>query len=348
MRIGVICPSEIALRRFMPALKKIDDAVFVGVGLASRQERQGIDDEQYKDFEYKRNRQYEKANKFINEYGGEIFESYENVVTSDKIDAIYIPLPPALHYKWAKKALENGKHVLLEKPFTVSLADTVSLVKIAGNRDLALHENYMFAFHSQMNYIEQVISSGEIGDIRLFRLSFGFPMRESNDFRYNRELGGGALLDAGGYTMKYAAMLLGDSAKVVYSNLNSIAGLDVDMYGSGVMVNDKGTVAQLAFGMDNDYKCELEVWGSRGTLYTNRVLTAPVGYNPTIIISKNGIRKEIKLEADDTFEKSIHHFLNCIVDKNLRYENYSAIIKQARNVERFKELSLDSADKMIN
>lgn len=339
MKIGVICPSEIANRRFMPALEKIDGVEFAGVGVCSRQERQGLEKESDKTFECIKKEQYKRALVFVDKYGGDIFDSYEEVVTSDKIDAVYIPLPPALHYRWAKVALEHGRHVLLEKPFTTSVSDTMSLVDISEKNNLAVHENYMFMFHSQLDFIDKIIDSGEIGDVRLFRISFGFPMRDSNDFRYKKELGGGALLDAGGYTIKYATRLLGDSAKVVQAKLNGLHPFDVDIYGSGVMVNDNGCVAHLAFGMDNDYKCELEVWGSKGTIYTNRVLTAPSDYKPEIIISKNGCKERVELAPDDTFKKSIKEFLKCISSQNARRDNIKAILKQARHVEEFQKLS---------
>ena len=165
-------------------------------------------------------------------------------------------------------------------------------------------------------------------------MSFGFTMRERNDFRYVQALGGGALMDAGGYVIKYAYRLLGDSAKIVYAQLNDIAGFEVDMFGSGVLVNDEGTAAQIAFGMDNAYKCELEVWGSKGCLTTGRILTAPAGFEPTVTIRTD--REEVrKLPSDDAFKKSIEYFVKCIENKADRIENYSVINNQAQLVENF-------------
>ena len=82
--------------------------------------------------------QREKAQEFITLYGGEIYDSYEKLVTAERIDAVYIPLPPALHFKWAKKALEAGKHVLVEKPSTVCAKDTAELAALAEEKGLKL------------------------------------------------------------------------------------------------------------------------------------------------------------------------------------------------------------------
>jgi NAD-dependent oxidoreductase involved in siderophore biosynthesis len=111
----------------------------------------------------------------LDQYGGKLYNGYEEIATSSDIDALYIPLPPSLHFKWAKMALEHGKHVLVEKPSTTEASDTKELVEIASEHGLALHENYMFTFHEQLDAIEEIIRNGEIGDIRLYRISFASP-----------------------------------------------------------------------------------------------------------------------------------------------------------------------------
>lgn len=339
MNIGVICPSEIALRRFMPALQSFEDVKFIGIGVSSVEERFGPVETLSEEQQIVLDWDYARAKVFIENYGGAIFDSYEALVSSDEIDAVYIPLPPALHFKWTKTALEYGKHVLVEKPSTISFADTKELVRIASDKNLALHENYMFAFHSQLDEIDEIIKSGEIGDVRLYRIYFGFPLRAANDFRYNKTLGGGALIDAGGYTLKYANRLLGPTAKFRFAQKNYIDGFEVDMYGAGALTNDDGHTVQIAFGMDNSYKCELEVWGSHGCLTTGRVLTAPAGFAPTVIIRKGSVDEERMLSADDAFGKSIRRFLDCVCDSDARVNNYKEIVRQAEMVEEFSRLA---------
>ncbi|MBO4500424.1 MAG: Gfo/Idh/MocA family oxidoreductase [Bacteroidaceae bacterium] len=328
-RIGIICPSEIAFRRFLPALKEAGCFEYAGVAIANKEEFAGASDEILA-------KERSKAQSFKDNYGGKIFEGYRNLIESEETDAVYLPLPPGLHYKWAKAALDAGKHILVEKPCTTSLTDTQNLLKEAGTKYLAVHENYMFAFHDQLKAVNAIVDSGEIGDVRLYRISFGFPLRAQNDFRYNKDLGGGALLDCGGYTLKYASMLLGPTAKMTYAQSNNIVGFSVDMYGSAALVNDRGVTAQVAFGMDHNYKCELEVWGSKGTIYTNRILTAPAGYVPEVVIRKGNEEEKRSLPADDAFKKSILHFSSCIDDQTTRKENYQTLLRQAKLVEDFK------------
>lgn len=341
IRIGIICPSEIAFRRFMPALKKVEGKIqFAGIGYASPDEWFGdisiIPSEAIK---AQQERERSKAQIFIDAYEGMIYDGYQRLIESAEIDAVYLPLPPALHYKWAKMALEKGKHVFVEKPSTTCLADTDELINIAVEKNLALHENYMFVYHDQLKALDDVVKSGEIGDVRLYRISFGFPLRQKNDFRYNKALGGGALLDAGGYTMKYANYLLGDTARVTTAQVNNIDGYEVEMFGSCTMVNNKGLTAQLAFGMDNDYKCEVEIWGSKGSITSNRILTAPEGFVPSYTIKKNQEFETRSLPSDDAFLKSILRFEQCIQLESVRKENYKILHHQESLVEQFKELT---------
>lgn len=333
IKIGVICPSEIAFRRFMPALKKSESFEFVGISAATENDwsENGI--------EKVIPTEKEKAEKFINEYGGKLFEGYKSLISSEEIDAVYLPLPPALHYKWGKLALENGKHVFIEKPFTSAIENTKNLIEVAKIKQLALHENYMFVFHSQLEFIKNLISSGEIGEIRLIRIDFGFPFRGANDFRYNKKLGGGALLDCGGYTLKLASEFLGETAEITASQLNFKQGFEVDIFGSATLKNNDGLTAQVSFGMDNSYRCNLDIWGSTGSIFTNRILTAPDGFQPTIILRKPEGEKSITLEADDTFKKSISEFEKCVRSSEKRQNKYAEILRQGILVDEFLKSS---------
>lgn len=341
IKIGIICPSEIAFRRFLPALQQDQDFQFAGVAIASPNEWFGetLQKTSKDQIESQQNNELSKAQSFIDSFGGRIFKSYEEIIASQEIDAIYIPLPPSLHYKWSKLALENGKHVFVEKPATTNLIETEKIISIAQQNQLALHENYMFVFHNQIEALKEIITSGEIGDVYLYRITFGFPRRAAFDFRYNKELGGGALLDAGGYTLKYANYLLGDTAKIVSANLNYINEFDVDIFGTATIINNKGLTAQVAFGMDNDYQCNIEVWGSKGTITSDRILTAPAGFVPQCTIKKNQEFKTLKLPTDDAFLKSINHFKNCITNNTLRKKNYILIHNQADLVSQLKKIT---------
>lgn len=336
IRIGVLGPSEIAFRRFMPALLKNSHFDYVGLAVANELEWFG-DLVPNRDLTIL-NQEYEKAEKFREQYGGHIFQSYEELLSSN-IDAVYIPLPPALHFKWAKLALERHKHVFVEKPSTTQLVMSKELVDLAEKNGLALHENYMFVFHTQINSIKSIIESDEFGKIRLIRIAFGFPFRGKHDFRYWKKLGGGALLDCGGYTLKLGSIMLGPDTEVVSAELNYEEDFDVDIFGTVTMKNKNGLVAQISFGMDNTYKNELEIWGNKKRLYTNRIFTAPAGYTPEVILESQDKSEKIVLDSDDTFLKSIDHFCSCIHNENIRFLTYQEIIRQSYLVDKVLTLT---------
>lgn len=327
IRIGIMSPSNIAFNRFLPALQKAENFQYVGVAVADPEEWFGEPSSKQQKAEI------QKAENFQKTYGGQVFSGYRSLLENPEIDAVYLPLPPSLHYKWAMHALQAGKHVLVEKPSTTCLADTSSLINEAGRRDLALHENYMFQYHSQIRTIREMIASGELGEIRAYKLSFGFPHRDVSDFRYSKAMGGGALLDCGGYPIKLASLLLGNSAKIVQSRLNYVPGYDVDLFGTAVMENEDGICAQISFGMDNAYQCQLEVWGSQITLIAPRVFTAGIDVIPTLIFRSSHDEKTVTLEKDDQFLHSIEQFEICIKDFNSRQKDTEGIKKQAGYVE---------------
>lgn len=341
MRLGILCPSEIAFRRFLPALHKLDAIEYIGVAYANKEEWLGADggvcevsaDDRIIQAEA------EKAEEFLKKYGGKVFCGYKNLLESREVDAVYIPLPPALHFTWAEAALENNLHVFLEKPFTTSLKDAEHLVDAAKRRKLALHENYMFAFHSQLQEVLDAVQADEIGMVKLYRIDFGFPYRGADDFRYRRELGGGALMDCGGYTLKYADLLLDGQSEVVQADVSYMDKSDAEVFGCGVVKGRKGGIVQIAFGMDNDYRCSIDIWGSRGTIFSNRILTAPDGFVPSYTILKDGRAEVRQMKADDAFLKSIEKFIRCIENEQERIDNYESILRQQRLVEEFSRLA---------
>ena len=317
MKIAILGAANIAFQRFLPALEKFPSLEYAGVA----------------------SRMPEKAKRFEDAFGGVTYPSYEAVLNDPAIEAVYLPLPPALHAMWGERALAAGKHVLMEKPFTSLLTDTKKLLGMAEERRLAIYENYMFLHHSQLAKIREFVSDGELGELRLYRISFGIPRRDSSDFRYQKALGGGALLDCGGYPLRLARELLGSSARVVQAELQTPAGEEVDIFGNAVVQNDDGMCAQISFGIDNAYQCRLEIWGSKGTLIAPRVFTAGAGVKPRIILQSSMDEKKFVLAEDDHFLHSIEAFFNLIGDPKHQKKQRDAILHQAELVDAVKQLA---------
>lgn len=315
VRIGILGAADIAYNKFIPALSQVDGAECAGVASCSKK----------------------KLERFVEKYNLHVYSSYDEVLNDESVDCVYIPLPPAFHYEWAKKALLAGKHVFLEKPSTTSLKYTEELVKLAEERGLVLQENYMFQYHDQLRKLKEFIADGRIGQLRLVRTSFGFPRRPEGDFRYNKDLGGGTMMDNGGYTIKLITELLGDSTRYLSSRLDYDEEAGVDIFGTAEFTNAAGVIAQAAFGMDCQYQCSLELWGSRGRITTGRIYTAPEGYIPTAVIETGSESVTVELPSDDHFVKSISMFLKALEDENIRKNMAAALVRQSAFVEEVRK-----------
>jgi predicted dehydrogenase len=289
IRIGVMGGASIAERLMIPAILGLPD-YFKLVAIASRTK--------------------ENAKKFSNMFNIEGIVGYDNLCDREDIDAIYMPLPTGLHQEWIIKSLNANKHVLAEKSFAMNYSNALEMVNLARSKNLLLMENFMFKYHSQHKFVFSVMENNELGNIRLFRSQFGFPPLGDNNFRYNKELGGGSLLDAGAYTIKASQFLLG-SKQTLLSAVLYIKN-DIDLYGNAVLVNVDNITSQLSFGFDNYYRCNYELWGSKGNLIAERAFTPKAVDNPIILFENNGQSDRKKMDADNHFINILKEFYNCI------------------------------------
>lgn len=322
IRIGVLSPSEIAFRRGIPGIIASDACEYAGVAHASLAEWSGQSESHAA-----------KCSRFLESYGGRIYDSFEDMLSDPEVDAVYIPLPPSEHLKWTLKALSYGKHVLTEKPSTIRLADTMEMIEAAGNAGLALHENYAYAFHAQVARLQETALSGRIGDLRLIRATFSFPYRGEQDFRYHADRGGGAIIDCGGYPINLACKFLGSNPAVAASEMHSTRGHDVDTYGCATLQGEDGVSAQVSWGMDNVYRCNVELFGSTGIASADRVFSPPADMKPVITIRDNSGVEEIVVDAEDQFMRSFDYFARCTEDPALREQRYKEILTQARLIQ---------------
>ncbi len=312
IRIGILGLATIAKRSVIPALLDLKHE-FEITGIATRNKLQAIS--------------------FCDEVGVDCIEGYESLIRSGNIDAVYIPLPNSLHYEWVKMSLLNGLHVLVEKSLGCNPAEVKELCEIAASRNLSLIENFQFRFHGQLTEIKNIVDSGEIGAIRSFRSSFGFPpFPDENNIRYHKHLGGGALLDAGAYPVKIAQIFLGNDLEVKAASLFIDQEKEVDIWGGAFLKCKQSHVfAEIAFGFDNFYQCNIELWGSKGKIFTNRIFTAPPGFSPVLELEKNGESKRmINLNADNHFINMLKYFRNTIFNKEDRQKEYADNVLQSQ------------------
>jgi predicted dehydrogenase len=194
LRWGILSTGGIA-RTFTKDLAHVDEGVAVAVG----------------------SRSFDSANAFADEFDiPHRYGSYEELVGDPDVDAIYVGTPHPMHHDNAILALEHGKHVLVEKAFTVTAAEAREVVDVARRKGLFAMEAMWTRFLPSVVAIRELIARGELGEIVSVEADHGQWFDPDPSFRlFAPELGGGALLDLGVYPVSFASMILGSPNRIV-------------------------------------------------------------------------------------------------------------------------------------
>ena len=198
------------------------------------------------------------------------FGSYQAMLDSDLIDAVYIGLPNHLHAEWSIKAMQAGKHVLCEKPFALSMGEVDQMIDTSQKTGRVLVEAFMYLFHPQTKIAREWIRNGHLGEPLIIRSVFNYRLEDKNNVRLIPEYGGGCLWDVGVYPVSFAQFIFGGSPAAV--NGFSVSGETcVDEIFIGQMSYPGGGLAQIASSFRTPYMIHAEVIGNTGRL----VLTRP-------------------------------------------------------------------------
>lgn len=155
-------------------------------------------------------RDRQKAEQFARKHKiSKVFNSYEELISDSSIDLVYIPLPNGLHHKWAIKALQEKKHVLCEKPFASNAEQAREMIQVAKENGMFIIEAFHYRFHPFIKKMGEIVHSGSLGKIESIEVTFNIPVIKATDIRYNWDLGGGALMDTGSYSVNFARFLAG-------------------------------------------------------------------------------------------------------------------------------------------
>jgi len=250
-----------------------------------------------------------------------IYHEYDELLTDPAIDAVYIPLPNHLHFRWAIKALDAGKHVLCEKPLACSAEEAAKMVSAAKAAGRLLMEAFMYRFHPRSRRIKQMVAEGRIGAPCLIRSAFCYRMSEkdwANDknARLKPEMGGGALLDVGCYSVSLARWLQGSEplsvqAQAVYRP----GGVDVHVVGSLAFAESGLATFEASFisALQQTY-C---VVGSEGAIELPHDAYIPWENDAVFFLrgrsQENGQRHVVK--GADEYQLMAEHFADAVMGK---------------------------------
>ncbi|MFD9792540.1 Gfo/Idh/MocA family protein [Streptomyces sp. NPDC059070] len=290
VRVAVLGCADIAVRRMLPAMVASADVDLVAVA----------------------SRSPVRADDVARRFGCAAVHGYEALLARDDVDAVYVPLPAALHDVWVEAALRAGKHVLAEKPLTTCQERTARLLRLARACGLALVENVLFVHHGQHAAVRTLLREGRIGELRSLHATFAVPARPDDDIRYRAALGGGALWDVGVYPVRAALHLLGSGLEVIGAVLTCDAGREVDTSGAALLRDGAGTVAQLTFGIGHAYRSAYELRGTEGRISVDRAFTPPGDHRPVLRVENGSHVEEIGLAPEDQVTTAVSAFATAV------------------------------------
>lgn len=213
--------------------------------------------------------------------------SYEDLLADPDIDCVYLPLPNHLHKPWIMQAADAGKHILCEKPLTLTSVDAAAAAAHCEARGVTLMEAFMYRFHPAWVTAQGLIADGAIGRVTDVSVWFSFRSTRPTDYRHGFESGGGALYDVGCYAVDVSRMLLGDAPSRVLGTARIDAGSGVDLTFSGIL--DYGeSIATFTCSMEQEPLHTAIIHGTGGWLSIADPFNCPSDIATTITIGSGG------------------------------------------------------------
>ena len=219
-----------------------------------------------------------RGDEFAAKYGiGTVYRDYESLVNDANVDIIYVATPHVFHREHAALALNAGKHVLLEKPFTINAGESAELLALADSRNLVILEAMWTRFLPHMVQLRKDLAAGLIGEVRGVHADFSvaFPVNEEHRL-YNRNLGGGALLDLGIYPISFAIDVLGFPDMVTARG--SLTHTNVDAQDTVIFEYSDGRQATLTTALNASGPVSATVLGTQGSIQIDAPFFTQVGY----------------------------------------------------------------------
>jgi len=211
-------------------------------------------------------RNAERAAAYAREWGIErAFPSYDAMLADSEIQAVYIPLPNALHAAWTIRAARAGKHVLCEKPLALSVEDCDAVAAAAREAGVVVAEAFMYRHHPQTAQVREIVASGALGAVRLVRGSFSFTLSRPSDVRLDPELGGGSLWDVGCYPLGFARTVL-DREPIEAFGWQHTGPTGVDLTFAAQLRFPGDVLVQFDCSFEVPFRAEMEIVGAEATL----------------------------------------------------------------------------------
>lgn len=284
------------LRWGLLSTARINDALIPGINQSPRSELSAV-----------ASRTFEKAKIYAAQRNiPHPYGSYQELIEDPNIDVIYNSLPNHLHAEWTIRAANAGKHVLCEKPMTLSHQDMMEIKSAAICNKVLIMEAIMYRSHPRTEKVLELIAQGMLGDILLLRGTYTNLLNKKDDYRWIPEFGGGALWDIGIYPVSYALMVAGSLPVSLYgSQVLTKSGVDITFAGQFTFNN--GLMAQIECGFNAPYQSYFEIKGSKASLFVNFPFARTNTSSP-ILLRQDGGESSIPYENVEGYSAQVEKF----------------------------------------
>ena len=229
------------------------------------------------------------------------YGSYEELLADPEVDAIYNPLPNHLHVPWSIKAIEAGKHVLCEKPIGLTSDEGQELVNAAKKHpELKVMEAFMYRHHPQWQRAKQLVSEGQIGELRTIQTFFSYYNVDPNNIRNMADIGGGGLMDIGCYCISLSRFIFDAEPERVCGIVEYDPAMKVDRLASGILDFGQGTSTFTCSTQLTPYQ-RVNIYGTKGRVEIEIPFNAPPDQSCKMWHQRGDAIEEIILDICDQY-----------------------------------------------
>lgn len=256
----------------------------------------------------------------------------DQLLANPTVDGVFISTPAGLHAAQGKSVLDAGKHFWCDKPLADSVDEAELLIALSHAAGVTLAEGFMYLHHPHFRDLKRLVASGQLGEVHTVTCRFGIPPLARPGYRNTPELGGGAFLDVGVYPISATVALFPPlDFTVTFAEILSEPGSPVDTEGRALLRTQAPGSALLEWRTGCAYRNEIDIWGTEGSVFTERIFSKPAAYVPSFrILDARGVARYACSTAADHFALMFGAFLRLVGNDHLaELERYS-IARRAR------------------
>ncbi len=257
-----------------------------------------------------------------------ILDDYSIALSEGRADLVYISTENGSHARWAREALERGYNVVVDKPAFTTYEDTLRLMELARNRKCFLAEANVYPYHPRIQAAKDAFEEVNSRPTCM-SVIFSFPPLDSGNFRYHKNLGGGAILDLGPYAVSSGRVFFGEEPEEIFPVIRE-RGREVEISFSVLATYSGGRAMVGHFGFKTGYSNRMELLGPDVTVTMDRVFTPPADLETTLDVQQKNCGRIVSIAPADTFALFIYDVIEGI--RMNRHERFAKIMQSDAKV----------------